>query len=50
MLHSKRTAEYLKLIPRMSRLIETDFPHQDTTIPPDEWRKTLETVAAALYE
>lgn len=50
MLHSKRGAEYLKLIPRTSRLIETDFPHQDTTIPPDEWRKTLETIAAALYK
>lgn len=50
MLQSKRGAEYLKLIPRASRLIETDFPHHDATIPPDEWRKTLETVAAALYE
>lgn len=50
MLQSKRTAEYLKLIPCASRLIETDFPHRDTTIPPDEWRKTLETLAAALYE
>ena len=50
MLHSKRTAEYLKLIPRASRLIETDFPHHDATIQPDEWRKTLETLAAALYE
>lgn len=50
MLQSKRTAEYLKLIPRASRLIETDFPHRDTTIQPDEWRKMLETLAAALYE
>lgn len=50
MLQSKRGAEYLKLIPRASRLIETDFPHHDATIPPDEWRKTLETLAAALYE
>lgn len=50
MLQSKRGAEYLKLIPRASRLIETDFPHHDATIIPDEWRKTLETVAAALYE
>lgn len=50
MLQSKRGAEYLKLIPRASRLIETDFPHHDATIPPDEWRKTLETVAAVLYE
>ena len=50
MLQSKRTTEYLKLIPRASRLIETDFPHHDATIQPDEWRKTLETLAAALYE
>lgn len=50
MLQSKRTAEYLKLIPCASRLIETDFPHHDATIQPDEWRKTLETLAAALYE
>lgn len=50
MLQSKRTAEYLKLIPRALRLIETDFPHRNTTIPPDEWRKTLEMLAAALYE
>lgn len=50
MLQSKRTTEYLKLIPHASRFIETDFPHHDATIQPDEWRKTLETLAAALYE